>query len=734
MRETMQFQLSGELEALGNHLIKYDDVRKKTIKQDPKKPSKKSEYPLGLPPLDNLIPHDVLPYGTKRKEEIIKTISRCSPEHRYTHMSYPKVTDKYPKMGEESYLFKDTDRIVKWDGHRVKRHIMIYHYEGMWTCLWIPHTDKYVYGYSFAFKDNRSTQIKYESHPARDYSPDRKVFCRKSSGKYMTRMDKDGTKSNYFDGWSWNECEQVKIGKTAWRYKTVYVTKEMIKNGHCQDPTCGMFFARPIGDGNREKDYHISKYLEQFQKILKQSIPQWKPEYADRRGYWADRGAYRSKDNKMFDRLIRNTIGSVMKDKFMTSQKSWKYCYETDGEDNEAMIAAGNKDLIFKDTDKWDVHKLKDLLFRLNHTQCRTLYERRHNLGHVLWKEKGWIDQPFFRRLLHDAMESTETRLRHSQDQTKSFVVVEIQKLDHLIKWIETILDVWPDTPVDYFKNYQESLENVAVPWITKGGSGTGGEESLSVEMMTRHYLSRMPVKTFFEYTKKTYEEMSKTHRKDELYDRGSDSRFYNKESETMRFVMHEFNDTTSMLKDVLLRFKREGKLEKDLPSPRRWRMTEFHDHINAEQWKCKTQKEKLPQELFPKPLHIKYMDIAPNIDTWLDSVEKYSTFCLFQPQDTHQLAEWGRAARNCVGSTTYGRGIKKKEHFIVLIMINKVPRYTVQLRLSDQILRIDVGSGIKDIGNRELSREEREFVELVFNHAFTLRTKQLEEPNATKS
>ena len=70
MRETMQFQLSGELETLGNHLIRYDDVRKKTIKPNPKKSSKKSEYPLGLPPLDQLIPHDVLPYGTKGKKKL----------------------------------------------------------------------------------------------------------------------------------------------------------------------------------------------------------------------------------------------------------------------------------------------------------------------------------------------------------------------------------------------------------------------------------------------------------------------------------------------------------------------------------------------------------------------------------------------------------------------------------------------------------------------------------------
>jgi hypothetical protein len=299
-------------------------------------------------------------------------------------------------------------------------------------------------------------------------------------------------------------------------------------------------------------------------------------------------------------------------------------------------------------------------------------------------------------------------------------------QLDHLIKWMEAVLDVWPDTPVDYFKNYQEALENVQIPWLSRGYHN---EERDAVIMMTRHYLSRMPVKTFFEYVKKTYEQMSRDakRQKDELYDKGEHPRHYHRESETMRFVMHEFDDTVSMLKDVMLRFKREGRLEKDLASPRRWRMTEFHDHINAEAWKCKTEKEKLPQDLFPQPLHIKAKDILSTIN-YYSEFKLDDNFCFFQPQDTHQLAEWGRAARNCVGSTSYGKGIKRKEHFIVLIMINKIPRYTVQLRLSDQILRIDVGSGIKDIANKELSRDEREFVELAFNHAFNLRTKQLEE------
>ena len=55
MRGTMQFQLS---DTFSNHLIKYDDVRKKTIKQQPKKPKKPNPYPFGLPPLDQLIPYD----------------------------------------------------------------------------------------------------------------------------------------------------------------------------------------------------------------------------------------------------------------------------------------------------------------------------------------------------------------------------------------------------------------------------------------------------------------------------------------------------------------------------------------------------------------------------------------------------------------------------------------------------------------------------------------------------
>jgi len=716
-----RFQLSGNLENLGNHLIKYDTVRKPTAENKPKKPRKPNPFPLGLPPIDKLIPNDVLPYGAKRKEAIIRTISRCDPKYRYKTMSYPEVTDTYPQIGKEGHLFKDTDRRVTWDGHRVKRNVFIYHFEGMWTCLWIPHTNDYVYGYSFAFKDNKSTQVRYESHPSKDFSPDRRVFCRKGTGRYMNLEGRDGEIPNHFYGWSWNDCEKIKVGKSDWRYKTVYVTKDMIKKGHFQDPTMGIFAFRPI-ESRQDKNRILNERLFHFRNILRKSLPQWhKDDNCDYYQNREDNEYNRCRRTDLFDRLVRDTVGSVIRDRFMMSQKNWKDC----GRHESAMIEAGNKDLILKDNFKWDVHSLKDLLYRLTQKDCRTLYERRHNIGHALWKEKGWIEQPFFRKLLHETMESVETRHKHSHNRSQNFVVVPIRQLVHFIDWIDHILDIWPDTPVDYFKNYQEDLMNTSVPWFNSWF--VRGSRTQEVNKEVWLYLRRMPVKTLFEYIRKNYQD-TRPKRPDELYGRGRRDNDWQADRESHAFRLGEFNDTVGMLAGVMEDRLRKEIPPQDLPSPRRWRIGDFHNFMQGQNFKIKTKKEKLPQDLFPKPLHIKYMDIVSDFKTWLDSDQKYSTLCFFQPQDTHQLADWGKAVHNCVGQRNYAEGIKRKQHFIVLIMFDRIPRYTVQLKLSDQVLSIDKRYGIKDVSNRDLDTKESEFIELAFNHAFQLRTKQLEE------
>ena len=76
--------------------------------------------------------------------------------------------------------------------------------------------------------------------------------------------------------------------------------------------------------------------------------------------------------------------------------------------------------------------------------------------------------------------------------------------------------------------------------------------------------------------------------------------------------------------------------MEKDLPSPRRWRMTEFHDHINAEMEMYDCEEKHL--RLFPQPLTSR-LEIL--YQQWIGIIKlKRMTPSVFQPYDTHQLAE----------------------------------------------------------------------------------------------
>jgi hypothetical protein len=142
---------------------------------------------------------------------------------------------------------------------------------------------------------------------------------------------------------------------------------------------------------------------------------------------------------------------------------------------------------------------------------------------------------------------------------------------------------------------------------------------------------------------------------------------------------------------------------------PRRWRLQEWHDQLMAETWKINNLKVDLPQKLFPQPINV------------LLETSKYT---FFQPVDTHQLAAWGRAVRNCVGgSHGYAEGVKKMKHLIILCMIDNAPRYTVQLTVDNGVMNVDQ---IADIGNKRLNDVERSNVENAFKQALQQRESQL--------
>ena len=138
----MEFQLPSVLQ---KKLTPYDEVRRK-VEAEKKKAVRKASKPfhLGLPPLDLLIPNDVLPKNYNR-EELIKRISLNELKYRYLDLTYPEEKGYEGEITHQNgkpLTFKMADRLVHSStGKRVQRRILLYHFEGMWTCLWVPHTN-----------------------------------------------------------------------------------------------------------------------------------------------------------------------------------------------------------------------------------------------------------------------------------------------------------------------------------------------------------------------------------------------------------------------------------------------------------------------------------------------------------------------------------------------------------------------------------------------------------------
>ncbi|MFZ9349757.1 MAG: hypothetical protein ACO242_03585 [Candidatus Fonsibacter ubiquis] len=152
----------------------------------------------------------------------------------------------------------------------------------------------------------------------------------------------------------------------------------------------------------------------------------------------------------------------------------------------------------------------------------------------------------------------------------------------------------------------------------------------------------------------------------------------------------------------IITRLLNSSTYNGELEPPKRWR--DLHDYVMAKEWKITTPNEALPQDLFPEPV-------------------KNGEWTFFQPRDVHQLADWGRAVRNCVGGTHYSEGIKKKKHFIVLAMVNKVPLITIQLSVDNGVMNVDQ---ISKVSNQPLNSYEIMAYQSAFSNALKIRENQL--------
>ena len=294
------------------------------------------------------------------------------------------------------------------------------------------------------------------------------------------------------------------------------------------------------------------------------------------------------------------------------------------------------------------------------------------------------LDTPFFRKWIQNKCNESIELFNNPDNDTKAAIIQPWNTIFHLCKQIKTIHYIWGDKcPLDYYQTNLDALLGVIVD--------SGYRTKVSYPWLVQH----MPVASFFTWINKFYE----------TKEAESNSYKYYYKSTAMGLHVYDFReleDTLSMVTTVL-----EDKGE--LAPPKRWRITEFHDYVQAEAWKVSNVNEGLPQDLFPGPVKVQH-----NEQQW--------TF--IQPIDTHQLAAWGQAVRNCVGNATgYAEGVRKKQHFIVLCMIDNKPQFTVQLAVSNGMMSVNQIAGLS---NARLTEEQRESYVKVFAEALLQREEVL--------
>lgn len=307
-------------------------------------------------------------------------------------------------------------------------------------------------------------------------------------------------------------------------------------------------------------------------------------------------------------------------------------------------------------------------------------------------KRPCW-DTPFFRRELHRVAAECNQAFRDPSVDSKRQIRGPLSRLLKQVEWVEGIQEIYgEDVELDYLQRIYEAGQYVHFPYLGRRNALQWVKENV-------------PIKSFIGWVEKMVED----HKVEWGKNPDQASRLSNSNDwGAPTFSPTELNDTLGMLqqiyehqRDQLTSYHEKAEHKLQLDTPKRFRLTEFHDHVQAEAFKCINKNEALPQLLFPEPVKVQHLE-----NTW--------TF--FQPRDVHQLANWGQAVRNCVGNaSSYREGIKKKTHFIILAMIDGKPQFTIQATVKNRLMDIVQIAGI---GNRRLVTAERDMYELAFARA----------------
>ena len=316
--------------------------------------------------------------------------------------------------------------------------------------------------------------------------------------------------------------------------------------------------------------------------------------------------------------------------------------------------------------------------FNVRSTMPSGIYSVLTSIAHIITK-------PAIKKLLQIHLDEC-TRTYNDPDNNRQKPIRQAwSTFLQVINAIDWINNIWPDCPLDYYQTHYKELLSIRLHQVRVRSIDTN--ETILIDWLREH----MPVASLFNIMYKYVEEQ------------GSKTSWIDSDVGYARYGFHELNDTFSMAIRIL---NHRG----ELAPPKRWRLSELHDYVQAESWKIQNPNESLLQDLFPEPIRV-----TRNGETW----------SFFQPVDTHQLAMWGQAVRNCVGSAShYADDINKRKHFIVLCMIDGKPTFTIQLVVDMGLMSVKQIAGV---ANQRLTEEHREAYTEAFREVLQQREKQLQ-------
>jgi hypothetical protein len=318
--------------------------------------------------------------------------------------------------------------------------------------------------------------------------------------------------------------------------------------------------------------------------------------------------------------------------------------------------------------------------FNVRATMTSSTYCALTSIAHIITK-------PAIKKLLQANLDQCMTRYNDPDNHHQKPIRQAWSTFLQVINTIDWINNIWPDCPLDYYQTYYNELLSIKLHQVRV--RSIDANEDILISWLREH----MPVASLFKMMRKHVEENDTADRLHIWTD--SDVGY-------ARYSFPHLNDTFSMAIRIL---KHKG----ELTPPKRWRINEFHDYVQAESWKIQNPNESLRQDLFPEPIRV-----TRNGETW----------SFFQPVDTHQLAMWGQAVRNCVGSAShYADDIKKRKHFIVLCMIDGKPTFTIQLVVDMGLMSVKQIAGV---ANQRLTEDQREAYTEAFREVLQQREKQL--------